>query len=134
MGEKSLKEKILEEMVVQYRDAMDKNYERVKKILKLTPTGKVDIVVDKTKLTSDDIISLYLIGKMYSKEAGLSPTEGATNKELMEELGMPEGTMKSTLKRLRDVNRAEAIEEGNHKIALHLIDRILSEIEPKIKS
>jgi len=42
---------------------------------------------------------------LYAKEAELTPTDDAGNKELMDELGVPKGSLLPWLKDLRDENK-----------------------------
>jgi len=81
-------------------------------------------------------ILLYLIGKMYAKEAGLSTAADVGNKELMNELGIPRGSVLPWLKKLRDKNKIEPIKRGRysyHKISINFIEKTLKSLESKIK-
>ena len=88
---KNFKEKIKEEMVVDYANALEKNYDIAKNLLRLTSAGKVDIK-DKERLDEKDKILLYMIGKLYAKEAELAESEYVSNKEFANELGMNENS------------------------------------------
>lgn len=128
---KNLKQRILEEMSVSYTNALEKNFELAKQFIRVTSEGKVEVLV-KEQLNGKQQILLYLIGKLYSKEAGLTPTESAGNKELTEELGIPMGSLLPWLKDLRDQNRIKAVKTGYHQISINLIEKTLKEIEKKI--
>jgi len=129
---KNLKQKILEEMSVSYANALEKNFELAKRFIRITSEGKVEVLV-KDQLNGKQQILLYLIGKLYSKEAGLTPIESAGNKELTEELGIPMGSLLPWLKDLRDQNKVKAVKTGYHKISVNLIEKTLNEIEKKVK-
>lgn len=128
---KSLKQRILEEMSVNYANALEKNFELAKRFIRITSEGKVEVLA-KEQLNGKQQILLYLIGKLYSKEAGLIPLESAGNKELTEELGLPMGSLLPWLKDLRDQNKIKAVKTGYHQISVSLIEKTLKEIEKKL--
>lgn len=135
MNEKSkssLKKKILEEMSIDYANALEKNFELAKQFVRITSDGKVDVLV-KDRLTGKEQILLYLIGKLYAKEAEATTTEYVGNKELLNELGIPIGSLLPWLKNLRDKNKIKAIKKGYHKIPINLVEKVLKSIEKKIK-
>ena len=82
-----LKKRIHEEMLVDYSNALEKNFDLAKSFIRLTNKGKIDVII-KDKINGKEQILLYLIGKLYSKEAGFSDTDDVGNKELMDELGI----------------------------------------------
>ena len=131
----SLKMRISEEMTVDYSSALEKNFDLAKQFIGITKAGKVDILV-KDKLNGEEQILLYLIGKLYAKEAGFTPIEEVSNKELLEELGVPEGSLLPWLKDLRDTNKIKQVKRGRytyHLIPPNLVERTLKSIERKIK-
>lgn len=131
----NLKEKISEEMTIDYSSALEKNFDLAKQFIAITKTGKVDILV-KDKVNGEEQILLYLIGKLYAKEVGFTPVEEVSNKELLEELGVPEGSLLPWLKDLRDTNKIKQVKRGRytyHFIPPNLVERTLKSIERKIK-
>lgn len=132
--EGNLKRKIIEEMTVDYGNALEKNFDLAKQLIRITKDGKIDILF-KDKLTGKESISLYLIGKLYAKEAELTPTNDAGNKELMDELGVPRGSVLPWLKELRDENKIKTITKGKfayHTIALNVVEKTLKETLKKV--
>lgn len=132
--EGNLKRKIIEEMTVDYGSALEKNFDLAKQLIRITKDGKIDVLF-KDKLTGTENISLYLIGKLYSKEAELTPTDDAGNKELMDELGVPKGSLLPWLKELRDENKIKTNTKGkyaHHTIALNFVEKTLKEILKKV--
>jgi len=133
--EDELKQRILNEMTISYSDALEKNFEVAKKYFRLTKTGKVDIP-EKDKLKGEDQVLLYLIGKLYAKRSGLATKDCVENKELIDELGIPEGSLYPWVKKLRDEKKIETIEEGKmvcHKILANWVERVLKNIEAILK-
>jgi len=131
----NLKKRILEEMTVDYSNALEKNFDLAKQFIRITQDGKVDVIV-KDKVSGKEKILLYLIGKLYAKEAGFSPTDDVSNKELMDELGIPEGSLLPWLKELRDKNKIKQIKKGrtvHHRIPINVVERTLRSIERKLK-
>lgn len=132
--EGNLKRKIIEEMTVDYGSALEKNFDLAKQLIRMTKDGKIDVLF-KDKLIGTECILLYLIGKLYAKEAELTPTDDAGNKELMDELGVPKGSLLPWLKELRDENRIKTITKGRytyHIVALNVVEKTLKEILKKV--
>ena len=133
--ENELKKRIIEEMTVDYSNALEKNFDLAKQFIRITKDGKVDILF-KDKLSGKEQILLYLIGKLYAKEAGFTATDDAGNKEVMDELGIPEGSLLPWLKDLRDNNRIKQVKKGrytHHSIPINLVEKNLKSVEKKIK-
>jgi len=131
----NLKQKIINEMTVDYSNALEKNFELAKQFIRITKEGNVD-VLHKDMLTGTELISLYLIGKLYTKEAGFSPTDDVGNSELLNELGIPKGSLLPWLKELRDGNKIKAIKKGrftHHSISINTVEKTLKNIDKKIK-
>ena len=132
---RSLKARIVAEMTVDYANALEKNFDLAKKFIRITQKGRVD-VVHKDKLSGKENILLYLVGKLYAREAGFIPTEDVGNKELLDELGIPKGSLMPWLQTLRNENKIKQVKRGrftHHAIAINLIEKILSKIDNKIK-
>ena len=62
-----LRKKIIDEMTVNYSNALEKNFDLAKQFIRITQDGKVDIL-HKEKFGGKEQILLYLIGKLYAKE------------------------------------------------------------------
>jgi len=130
-----LKKRIIEEMTVDYASALEKNFDLAKQLVRITKDGKIDVQF-KEKLTGEMRLLLYLIGKLYAKEAGLAATDDAGNKELMDELGIPEGSLLPWLKNLREKKKIKQVKRGrytHHSISLRVVEKTLGIIEKKLK-
>jgi hypothetical protein len=130
-----LKNRIINEMTDDYSNALEKNFELAKQMLRITKEGKVNILC-KEKLAGEEKIALYLIGRLYAKEAGFTQESGVDNKELMDELGIPIGSLLPWLKSLRDKKKIKQRKEGRrviHIVPVNLVERTLKEIEKKVK-
>lgn len=133
--ENTLKERIIDEMTVDYSNALEKDFDLAKQFIRITKAGKVDVLL-KDKLSGIEQILLYLIGKMYAKEAGISTTDDVGNKELMNELGIPKGSVLPWLKKLRDENKIKPIKRGkyiHHSVSINFIEKTLKSVGSKIK-
>ena len=131
---KSFKERIDEEMTVNYTNSLEKNFDLAKQFIRITREGKVDVRV-KDKLTGTENICLYLIGKLYAKEAGFTATENVGNKELVQELGIRMGSLLPWLKSLRDSNMVKDVRTGKtveHRMKINLVERVLKDINNKL--
>ncbi|MBI2583228.1 MAG: hypothetical protein HYW25_01045 [Candidatus Aenigmarchaeota archaeon] len=131
---KKLKERIAEEMLEDYGGALERNFELAQKVMRLTRDGRVHITIDKSKLTGKELIQLYLIGKLYAKEGGIVESAAVSNKELMEELGIVQGSVLPWTKELRDAGRIKPTASGVHEIHLHVVEGFLKSILSKLKS
>jgi hypothetical protein len=128
-----LKKRIIEEMTVDYANALARNFDLAKQFIRLSENGEVEVLI-KEKLTGLEKILLYLVGKLYAKEAGLAPTDDVGNSELVNNLQMPSGSLLPWLKSLRDDNRIkQTTREGlsYHSIPLNQVERVLQEIARK---
>lgn len=121
----SLKKWIENEMTVDIESELLKHKEKVKNLVQLTKTG--DVILKQTDLTAKQKILVYLIGKTYSKVADYTKDETVTNKELIETLSLPEGTVKNALFDLRNEGLVNSLESGVHRIRLTNIGLALSE-------
>ncbi len=131
----ALKKKILDEMTVNYADNLEKNFDLAKQFVRITKEGKVDVLV-KDKVSGKEQIMLYLIGKIYAKEAGLAETDEVGNDEMMQELGIPVGSLMPWLKDLRDKNIIRQIRRERkvyHTVPVNQIEAILTALEKKLK-
>jgi predicted transcriptional regulator len=120
----SLKKWIENEMTVDIESELLKHKEKVKNLVQLTKTG--DVILKQTDLTAKQKILVYLIGKTYSKVADYTKDETVTNKELIETLSLPEGTVKNALFDLRNEGLVNSLESGVHRIRLTNIGLALS--------
>jgi hypothetical protein len=128
-----LKKRILEEMTVETSGVLAKNFDLAKRFVRVTKTGKVEVLI-KDKVTGQEQILLYLIGKQYAKEAGFLTTNAVSNKELMDELGIPEGSLWPWLMFLRKSPGIKQVKEEKqvfHFIPINLVEAVLKSIEEK---
>lgn len=131
-----LKNRIVAEMTEDFSNALEKNFETAKELMRITKEGKVTVLF-KEKLTGEEQLALYFIGKLYAKEAGFIEKQEVDNKELMDELGIPKGSLLPWLKNLRDKKKAKQIKIGRnvlHTIPANLIEKTLRDIGKKLKS
>lgn len=130
-----LKKRILEEMTVDYSSALEKNFDLAKQFIRITKDGEIDIL-PKNMLTSKEQILLYLIGKLYAKEAGYIDTVETVNEELLSALGMPRGTLDWSLKELHDgkkIKTAKKRGSAYHSILVNLVEKTLESVARKLK-
>jgi len=109
----TLDEWIRKELTVDIESELSKYKEKVKTLISLTPSGEV--LLKSSNLTAKEKILAYLIGKTYANVANYS--EGtATNKELIDALHLPEGTVKFCLFELRKEGLILSVESGVHQV------------------
>lgn len=79
-------------------------------------------------LKSDHKLAIVLLGRKAAEIKGVIEDERAGPKELTDETGMPEGTVKTALKRLRDNNLAQS-DNGEYWIPNPNISKIKEELD-----
>ncbi len=127
---KELVDRIKTEMTVNYANTLARNFEKAKKLVRITTEGMID-VLNKEVLKGEDRIILYLIGKLYAKEAQLAESESASNEELMNELGIKAGSLFPWTKNLRDSHRIKTETRNGttfQRIALNVVESELTRI------
>lgn len=132
---KDLKKRIREEMTVDYSSVLEENFDLAKQFIRLTEDGEVEVRV-KEKVTGEEAILLYLLGKKYAKEGGYTLTDEVGNEEFLGNLGMPEGSLLPWLKSLRDRNRIKRIKRERyvyHVIPIGLVGETLKLIDEKLQ-
>lgn len=133
--EQNLKRKIMEEMTVKYSGVLEKNFDLAKQFVRITKDGRVDVLV-KDKVSGQERILLYLIGKLYAKEAGFASSDAVSNKELMNELGIPGGSLLPWLMALRKkpgIKQTKEEKQVTHYVPINLVETVLKDIEEKLK-
>jgi hypothetical protein len=120
----NLEKWIREELTVDVESELSKYKEKMKAFVRLTPSGEV--MLTQSNLTAKQKILLYLIGKVYSNIAKFSREASASNKELGEVLGLPEGTIKTSLFALRNEGLLIPQETGVHQIKIERIGTAFS--------
>ena len=131
----AFKKKILGEMTVDYANNLQKNFDQAKQYVRITSVGSVDVLV-REKLNGMEQILLYLMGKMYAKEGGLTSTDEVPNEELERELQMKTGSLLPYLKELRDKNLINRVSHGGisyHSLRISEIENVLKTVEKKVK-
>ena len=127
----SLKERIIEEMIVDHQNILEKFFDLVKRFISISTKGSINIISEE-KFSIEENILLYLVGKIYAKEAGIVSTEEVGFKELMDNLGILKGTIYPVIKRLRDKNKISQRKEGKLTyitIPVNLLGNILSKMK-----
>jgi hypothetical protein len=131
----ALRERIIKEMTADYSDALERNFDLAKQFIHITKDGKVDTLV-KENVTGKERILLYLIGKLYAKRAGYTTVDGAGSKELMDELGVPEGSLRPWLMSLKDESKITQVKLGRlvqNRISMNAVERTLRAVEKKLR-
>lgn len=131
----SFRKRILAEMTFNYSGVLEQNFEVAKQYVRLAKNGDVD-VLSKERLTGQEKILLYLLGKLYAKEASLATTEEVGNNELMKNLSIPMGSLLPWLKSLRDESRISETEKDNHayhSLPISQVEMVLKEITKKVQ-
>ncbi len=131
----SLKEWIRREMTMEKADILVIAKERVSHLVGVSPDGAVSFKLPPdrvARLTARDKVALYFIGKLYALAGEYAENDWVTSSELVENLGLPEGTIRPALKTLRDSHCINAVKEGVHSMVRNRVLGILAEIEAKV--
>jgi hypothetical protein len=127
MSDSELADWVKKELVVNQTE-LTSHKDRVKQLLRLAPDGSVSI--EDRALTARQQVGLYYIGAAYAKVGGLRESEEVANKEIVQKLGMPEGTLNPRVKELRDDHLIISTKNG-HTINYAKIGKLLDEIGKK---
>lgn len=130
-----LRERINKEMVTDHVEALERSFEVVKEIIRISPNGIIE-VLNKDAYTTNNQILLYLIGKLYAFKGGLTKSEFVDNNELGSELGMLGGTLRPALKRLREASVIQTKKEGKivkSAIKLDRLEKVVTAVTTKPK-
>jgi hypothetical protein len=134
-SKEEFKKKIRAEMAADFSNSLEKNFSLAKQFIRVTNDGFVDVLV-KDKVNGPEKIQLYLIGKKYAKQGEFTTSDEVGNKELMERLGIPEGSLMPWLSELRDKNKITQLMQGRnayHSIPVNLIEVTLKAVEKKVQ-
>lgn len=109
---------IRKELTVDIESELSKYKDKVKSLVSLAPSGEV--ILKRSSLKAKEKILIYLVGKAYAKVVGYSENT-ATNKELIDALHLPEGTVKHNLFQLRNEGLILSVKGGLHQIKIAAI-------------
>jgi DNA-binding transcriptional ArsR family regulator len=105
--------------------------ERVAKIVSLNDNGTVRLKPGVELPARDMVLSAYA-GKHYAAAAGLANDVSIENKELVDSLSLPKGTVGRCVKELRDAHLISSVQEGRHVLLLSNLERAVAEIEHNV--
>lgn len=117
----TLDEWIRKELTVDVEEELSKYKERIMPLVKLTPSGEV--IIKRNDLTSKEKVLLYLIGKTYANIAKYCD-DTVPNKELEDAFGLPEGTVRNILFRLRKEGFVLSVKDGLHKVKVETLGMV----------
>ncbi|MEM2175602.1 MAG: hypothetical protein QXI58_08305 [Candidatus Micrarchaeia archaeon] len=112
---------------------LDPIKEDVKNFIRLTKDGNIYLLPATQELPKYYQIYLYFIGKAYSYVANLSNSDEVTNKELENNLRLPEGTVKGSLKVLRESDWIFSLKPGLHKLNYSKLNEAFKTLIESIK-
>lgn len=120
-------------MITDTTNALERNFNLAKKFVEISQEGKVNVLLKShSEIDAKDSLTLYMVGKLYAKEAELCESEAVSNDELAEELGLPGGTVRRALVELRNERKITQAKRGLHSIKTNLLERILNDIALKV--
>lgn len=134
-NDSTLRKRIIAEMTVDYSNSLEKNFDLAKHFVRITQEGKIDVLL-KERLDGKENILLYLIGKLYAKEAELTEGDYVGNSEFLDELSIPSGSLLPWLKNLRDKGIIRQTKKGKyafHSININRVEKILKNLDKKVR-
>jgi len=132
-GDLEYRELIIRELVCAKEDVMKDLVARSKRYLNLLEDGSIYLTNETRDFSQGDRILLYLIGKWFACQAGLSERDDAAYAEISDQLSMPMGTVKGTTHRLINDCLLQKTDKGAFRVVYGRIDDIINEIEGKVK-
>ena len=122
------RKKVLEGILIDEDAIFRTLVEKAKKIFGLNTRGDIIFLVPRDSLTQRQLISVYLIGRLFAKELEISDSEVATADDLSVFIGTDK---KSVAARLHDLKKEHIVESpgrGQFSISISGADKILDEI------
>jgi len=105
---------------------------KVKKLVRVKRDG-TPVIFDRDRLTQDELIMAYLIGRFFAEKLGFVDKNTATNKEISETLRLPEKVLAARLSELVKRGFVEKVSRGEHRVVLANLERFLDEFLNKTK-
>jgi hypothetical protein len=102
--------------------------DRVARVVSINDDGSAGPRVGLALPAREAVLCSY-VGKHYAAAAGLATQTSVENRELVESLGLPKGTVGRCVKELRDARLIQVLEEGRHTLPVSNIERAIKEIE-----
>jgi len=134
MAREELVKKIREELV-EPEEIPPELIDKVKTMIRLTKDGRVLFLFDRRKISSADLILLYLAGRKLANIAGLGASASARLDEISKELGLPKGTAAPRLEERRSEGEVVKVERGVYEITwtgmINVINRVESQLAAK---
>ncbi|RLF99565.1 MAG: hypothetical protein DRN49_04210 [Thaumarchaeota archaeon] len=134
MTEDALVKKIKEELIEPEELPLEL-IDRIKAMIRLTRDGKILFLFDRRKISSADLILLYLAGKKLANIAGLIESASAKLDEISKELGLPKGTVAPRLEERRCEGEVVRVERGIYEITsigiINVVNRVESQLTEK---
>jgi hypothetical protein len=129
MNENDLGEWIRQKMTVDDNQILNENKDIISTLVGLSPEGKVMLKVVRERFNGRQIVLLYLVGKLYSKVAGYSQERSASNSEIINETGLPSGTVGRCLLELHKQGYVRDGSNGGHELVPSSIPSILASLK-----
>ena len=129
MSKKDILKRLIYEEELEFENLVPK----VEKLVKIKKNGSPVIVCNENKLTQKEIMMLYIIGKFFAKQLGLSETESAFNKEIAEAYGLKDNVVGARITELKDDKYIEKISTGEHKVSTVKLEEFLDKLLAKLK-
>lgn len=123
-----LRQWVIENMTVDDKSVLMENKERVSQLVGITSEGKVVLKVEKESMNAQELVLVYLLGKLFANTAGYANEKSAKNSEIAEELGIPAGTVGRCLLELRKSGMARPV-EGGHELVLSSLPSLLKRLK-----
>ncbi|MEM0090702.1 MAG: hypothetical protein QXF84_05080 [Nitrososphaerota archaeon] len=124
-----LAEKIRQKLTVDELVILEQTLDRLSRFIGLTKDGRVLIKLDRTKMSTRHLISLYAVGKYMAKQAGYLTEDIITIDEVTRELGVDGKVAAARIAELRREGVLLGVERGQYRFNPSHIERILAELE-----
>lgn len=128
------KERVRAELVTQSSEVRGRLLEKAKDLIQITDDGDVDFRCDIVRLRQTDKILLYMIGKWFSKEIEMAPSDAVSYAQLTNRLGIPVGTVKSSLFALSRKGSVEKAGEAAYRVRYTKMESIIDCISRRLRA
>lgn len=134
IGDDLNRKAILEEMLYDEEEEFIKLAGKAKKVVNIKKSNGMPILLQKDRLTHEEQIGCFVLGKYYAKEMELTDTPITTIDEISEGLKLDKNIVRARLSNLSTKEIVERIDKGQFKISFIKLEEFLDGITTKIKT
>lgn len=128
-----IKEWVEDELVSDFETAIEENQDRIKKLLLLRKSGRIELKEEYRKADPEKKILIYLIGQKLANIADIQESDILESKYFYKRLDKADRTVRDKLQTLREKGLIESPKQGKHRLIPEKIPQSIDYIESSKK-